>query len=103
MLEANDSTEALAIFAQEIDSISVVLTDMRMPDIDGIALIRALKKMKPDMTFIGSTGQENEPRLAELQELGVMNFLSKPYDTRNVLTELESAVQKQSAPLLQKV
>jgi two-component system, NtrC family, C4-dicarboxylate transport response regulator DctD len=86
-----------------MDSISVVLTDMRMPYIDGIALIRALKRMKPDMTFIGSTGQEDEPRLAELQELGVMNFLSKPYDTKKLLTVLESAVSKQSAPLRKKV
>ena len=103
VLEANDGPEALAIFAQEMDSISVVLTDMRMPYIDGIALIRALKKMKPDMTFIGSTGQEDEPRLAELQELGVMNFLSKPYDTRKLLTVLESALSKQPAPLRKKV
>jgi PAS domain S-box-containing protein len=103
VLEANDGPEALAIFAQEMDSISVVLTDMRMPYIDGIALIRALKKMKPDMTFIGSTGQEDEPRLAELQELGVMNFLSKPYDTRKLLTVLQSAVSKQLAPLRKKV
>jgi PAS domain S-box-containing protein len=103
VLEANDGPEALAIFAQEMDSISVVLTDMRMPYIDGIALIRALKKMKPDTIFIGSTGQEDEPRLAELQELGVANFLSKPYDTRKLLTVLERAVSKQLAPLPKKV
>jgi len=88
----------LAIFAQKMDSISVVLTDMRMPYIDGIALIRALKKMKPDMIFIGSTGQEDEPRLAELQELGVVNLLTKPYDTRKLLTVLETAVLKQLIP-----
>jgi len=103
VLEANDGPEALAIFAQEMDSISVVLTDMRMPYIDGIALIRALKKMKPDMIFIGSTGQEDEPRLAELQELGVVNFLGKPYDTRKLLTVLESAVSKELEPLRKKV
>src|SRR4030095_8292915 len=80
VLEANDGPEALAIFAQEMDSVSVVLTDMRMPYIDGIALIRALKKMEPGMTFIVSTGQDDEPRSAELQELGVVNFLTKPYD-----------------------
>jgi two-component system, cell cycle sensor histidine kinase and response regulator CckA len=98
VLEATDGPEALAIFAQKMDSISVVLTDMRMPFIDGIALIRALKKMKPDMIFIGSTGQEDEPRLAELQELGVVNLLTKPYDTRKLLTVLETAVLKQLAP-----
>ena len=103
VLEANDGPEALAIFAQEMDSVSVVLTDMRMPYIDGIALIRALKKMEPGMTFIASTGQDDEPRSAELQELGVVNFLTKPYDTRKLLTVLEAAVLKQLPPLPKKV
>jgi len=102
VLEANDGPEALAVFAQHMDSVNVVLTDMMMPYIDGIAVIRALKKMKPDMIFIASTGQDDEPRLAELQELGVANFLSKPYDTRNLLTVLESAVSTHSAPLPKK-
>jgi two-component system, cell cycle sensor histidine kinase and response regulator CckA len=92
VMEANDGPEALAIFAQHMDSVDVVLTDMMMPYLDGIAVIRALKKMKPDMIFIASTGQGDEARLAELQELGVVNFLSKPYDTRKLLTVLESAV-----------
>ena len=81
----------------------MVLTDMRMPYIDGIALIRALKKMKPGMIFIASTGQGDEPRLAELQELGVVNFLTKPYDTRKLLTVLETAVLKQLEPSPKKV
>src|SRR5204862_8253757 len=76
VLEASDGPVAWAIFAQKMDSISVVLTDMRMPYIDGIALIRALKKMKPDITFIRSTRQEDDARFAELQEHRVMNFLS---------------------------
>ena len=103
VLEANDGPEALAIFAQEMDSVSVVLTDMRMPYFDGITLIRALKKMKPSMIFIASTGQGDETRLAELHELGVVNFLTKPYDTRKLLTVLETAVLKQLAPLPKKV
>jgi PAS domain S-box-containing protein len=103
VLEANDGPEALAIFAQQMNSVSVVLTDIVMPYMDGIALIRTLKKMQPDMIFIASTGQGDEPRLAELQELGVVNFLSKPYDTTKLLTVLESAVSKQLAPLPKKV
>jgi len=97
VLEANDGPEALAIFAQHKDSISVVLTDLIMPYIDGVALIRALKRIKPDMIFIASSGQDAEPRLVELQGLGVVNFLRKPYDTRKLLTVLESAVSKQLA------
>jgi CheY-like chemotaxis protein len=87
-LEADDGPEALAIFAQQMNSVSVVLTDIMMPYMDGVALIRALKKMKPSMIFIASTGQGDEPRLAELQQLGVTNFLTKPYDTEKLLTVL---------------
>ena len=102
VLEANDGPEALAIFAQYKDSITVVLTDLIMPYIDGVALIRALKRIKPDMTFIACSGQDEEPRLAELQGLGVANLLSKPYDTRKLLTVLEGAILKQLAQLPQK-
>jgi hypothetical protein len=102
VLEANDGPEALAIFAQHKDSISVVLTDLIMPYIDGVALIRALKRIKPDMMFIACSGQDAEPRLLELQGLGVVNFLRKPYDTRKLLTVLESAVSKRLAPLAKK-
>jgi len=73
-----------------------------MPYIDGVAPIRALKRIKPDMIFIASSGQDDEPRLVELQGLGVVNFLSKPYDTSKLLTVLESAVSKQLAPLPKK-
>src|SRR5207302_8331755 len=103
VLEANDGPEALAIFAQQKDSISVVLTDLMMPYIDGVALIRVLKRIKPDTIFVVSSGQDDEPRLVELQGLGVVNFLSKPYDTRKLLTVLESAVSKQLGPLPKKV
>ena len=49
VVSANDGPEALAIFAQQMKSISLVLTDLSMPYMDGIALVRSLKKMRPDL------------------------------------------------------
>jgi PAS domain S-box-containing protein len=97
VLEASDPPEALAIFAQQMNSVDFVLTAIVMPYMDGIALIRVLKKMQPNMIFIVSTEQENEPRLAELKELGVRNFLIKPFDTRQLLTTLGRAVLENKA------
>ena len=85
VLLANDGPEALAIIAQEKQPINAVLTDISMPHMDGVALIRAIKKMKPGMTFIASTGQE-ETLGAELQALAVSRFLAKPYDIPTLLT-----------------
>jgi CheY-like chemotaxis protein len=41
--------------------IKLVLTDLKMPFMDGIALIRTLQKMKPDVKVIASTGRGSGP------------------------------------------
>ena len=88
VLEANDGPEALALFAQQMDSVNIILTDIMMPYMDGVMLIRAIKKMKPSMKFIASTGQGEETRVPELETLHVTNFLTKPYDTERLLKTL---------------
>ena len=93
VLCATDGPEALAVFAQQMDSITVVLTDINLPSMDGIALIRAIKEMKPEMVFITSTGQSDELRLGELQKLGVRNFLTKPYDASNLIRAVREALE----------
>src|SRR6202011_4937563 len=65
VLSASDGPEALAIFAQQIQSIRLVLTDMSMPYMDGAALARTLKKMKSDLPIIASTGQGEQSAVAE--------------------------------------
>src|SRR5205085_12229510 len=49
VLTASDGTEAIAIYAQNKDTIQVVLTDMMMPYLDGAATIRALQKVNPQV------------------------------------------------------
>ncbi len=92
VLCANDGPEALALFAQQMHSIDAVLTDMAMPYMDGVALVRALRKMKPDVPIIASTGQSDQSGITELQSLGVTNFLTKPYNTEKLLRVLSGAI-----------
>ena len=93
VLCASDGSEALAIFVQQMDSIKLVLTDINLPSMDGIALIRAIKEMKTEMVFIASTGQGDELHLRELRELGVTNLLTKPYDIAHLLMTLRDALE----------
>ena len=92
VVTASDGPEALALFAQQMASIDVLLTDIMMPYMDGVALIRAVQQMKPGLTFIASTGQGEETRPAELRSLGVKNVLTKPYDTQKLLECLHQAL-----------
>jgi PAS domain S-box-containing protein len=92
VVSASDGPEALAIFAQQMKSISLVLTDLSMPYMDGIALVRSLKKMRPDLSIVASTGQGEQAGVAELQSLGVRNFLTKPYNTERLLATLDDTL-----------
>ncbi len=90
---ASDGPEALAIFAQHLGEIDLVLTDIMMPLMDGVALIRAMQRMKPEARFIASTGQgERMARAAELKALGVGPLLSKPYHGAKLLETLRQVL-----------
>lgn len=95
VISAGDGTEALALFAQQMDSIGGVLTDIAMPYMNGVALARALRRMKPDIPIVASTGQGDQPGVAELRSLGVTSFLTKPYDTEKLLMTLKTAMERQ--------
>lgn len=93
VLCAADGPDAVAIYAKQMDSIKVVLTDIVLPYMDGVSLIRAFKKMKPDMLFVASTGYGKPTHRAELQALNVTSFLNKPYDTQRLLKTLHQVLE----------
>jgi PAS domain S-box-containing protein len=97
VITAHDGPEAVAIFAREMNAISAVLTDMSLPFMDGISLIRSLKKIKPAIPCIASTGQSEHAFAEQLGKLGVTDLLSKPYHTQKLLETLRSALGSKKA------
>jgi hypothetical protein len=93
VIVAHNGTEALDIFAAEMNRISGVITDVTMPYMDGVALVRAIRKMKPDVPFIASTGHGEETGLSELRELSVTHFLTKPYGVAGLLEAVGEFLQ----------
>ncbi len=89
---AADGLEAITAFAARKETIRAVITDITMPFMDGITLIRTLRKMKPAVTIIASTGQKDDRRAKELQALGVPVCLVKPYNKKNLLVTVGAAL-----------
>ncbi len=87
-LIANDGAEAVAIYAQQKDTIAVVLTDMAMPIMDGTATIRALMKINPAAKIIAATGLKTDGSEAKAAQVGVRHFLAKPYTAGTLLKTL---------------
>lgn len=93
VLSAADGPEALAILALHLAEVEVVITDLAMPRMDGITLARMLKKMKPDLRIIVSTGRGDDPELGDLDAAGVAACLGKPYKMARLLQTLQEVLQ----------
>jgi CheY-like chemotaxis protein len=88
VLTAADGTEAVALYAEHRDEIALVLTDMGMPHMDGVATIRVLQKMNPNVKIIATSGLKSEGKIAEAAALGISTFIAKPYTADKLLNAL---------------
>ncbi len=73
-----------------------VVTDMLLPDVDGIELVRKFKQLDPESEVIVITGQGNIPRSVEAVKAGAFDFLEKPVDAERLLDKLEKAMKQRS-------
>jgi len=72
--------EALLAAAHLGELPDVVLLDVMMPGMDGIATLRSLKASHPDLQVIMLSGRENAPTIVEALNLGAVNYVVKPDD-----------------------
>jgi CheY-like chemotaxis protein len=83
-LVANDGIEAIALYAENQQEISVVLLDIVMPNMDGLTTIRTMKTLNPNVKIIATSGLPANCQKALF--VGATAFLSKPYTARDLLT-----------------
>ncbi|MDF5709439.1 MAG: response regulator [Nostoc sp. S4] len=92
-ITASDGIEAIALYAEHRDEISLVLTDMLMPSMDGLTTIRTLQKINPDVKIIAVSGMSSADKIDAAYDIGIKAFLSKPY-TANQLLQTISTVKR---------
>jgi two-component system cell cycle sensor histidine kinase/response regulator CckA len=85
VITASDGAEGLAAYVQARDKISVVLTDMMMPHMEGQAMIRALRKISPNAQVIALSGHFDEAKIADLFATGPIKMLEKPFAAEDLL------------------
>ena len=90
---ASGGKEALKIHME--GTIDIVVTDLHMPDGDGLELIEALRFLRPETAIIAVSGKG--PRsLAEAERKGAFAAISKPIDPRELLEAIASAATRRS-------
>jgi CheY-like chemotaxis protein len=85
VLTADNGAAAVGIYAQHKNEIAVVLTDMMMPLMDGVATIQALKTINPEVRIIAASGLNTSSHAARAAGSEVRHFLPKPYNARTLL------------------
>ena len=86
--------EALAWLPQH--PVDVVVLDVRMPGMDGIQTLRAIKRNHPLLEVILLTGHANLEIAREGMQLGAFDYLMKPIDLDELLYKLEDAYKKKT-------
>ncbi len=88
--------ESAAAFLNALPAIETgcVITDVRMPGISGIELLRRLSEMQVKLPVIVITGHADVPLAVEAMKNGAVDFLEKPYEDELLLGSVRSALDR---------
>lgn len=92
-LTASDGVEAVAIYAENKDSIELVITDMVMPIMEGTVMLRIMEKLNPNIKAIISSGviyNKSNPSINNC----IKAFLPKPYTAEELLKTVSNVLSE---------
>jgi PAS domain S-box-containing protein len=75
--------------------VNLVLTDLNLPDISGIDILREVKAAYPAIQVVILTGNSTFDSAVEATNLGAFSYLLKPYDIDQLLLHIQRAIEKQ--------
>ncbi len=89
---AENGEQALKIIQKE--NIHVIITDLNMPEMNGIKLCRAIRKTVPMAMIFAMTGYASLFELAECREAGFDDYFVKPVNIKTLVKTAEDAFEK---------
>ena len=69
-----------------------LITDIRMPDMDGLELLRRVKRDRPWLPVIMMTGHGDVPLAVEAMKLGANDFVEKPFEDQRLIDAIRAAM-----------
>ena len=75
-------------------SYEVILLDMKLPDMDGMDILRAVKKERPGIYVIIMTGYSTVQNAVEAMKLGAFDYITKPFSDDELILSLDRALEK---------
>ena len=95
---AADGVEAFDLFSPDPDSFDLVMTDLTMPRMNGVALAAKIREVRPDVPIILCTGFNDIITDQEARSKGVTGLIFKPVGTADLDMAIGAALKARSAP-----
>ncbi len=90
VLTAAEGTSALREVSEHGPKLAAVITDLHMPELDGLSFVHMLRKQSPETGVILVSGLIEERERKEFTELGVRAMLNKPFTEEDLVTALRT-------------
>ncbi len=78
---------------------NIVITDLKMPGMDGIEVLKAIKILQPDVPVIIITGYSTVDTAVEAMKNGAFDYISKPFTPEQVIAMVEKALEQRAAQM----
>ncbi|MDF0715911.1 sigma-54 dependent transcriptional regulator [Muricauda sp. 334s03] len=101
VVEAEDGLTGMDIIKKE--DFDLVLCDIKMPKMDGVEVLEAAKKIKPEIPFVMISGHGDLDTAVNTMRLGAYDYISKPPDLNRLLTTVRNALERKELTIENKV
>ncbi len=89
---AEDGQIGLELFKENLDEIDLIITDVNMPNMNGLEMAKEIKKINPDIPIIVATAFSNSEYLLEAIELGIDKYVLKPVDIKKLIDTMSQSL-----------
>ena len=94
VVTAADGSEAIARFRERADDIICAIVDLTMPHVDGAETFRELRRMRPGVRVILSSGYNEQDVTQRFVGKGLAGFIQKPYQLSTLVSVLKEVLEK---------
>lgn len=95
---ATDGADGLQLAMRHQAELRVIITDLHMPHMDGLAFVRVLRLVLPDVPVVVASGRMEDPQAAEMKALGVTHRLDKPFTEGQLAEVLQDVLAPKVMP-----
>lgn len=90
---ASDGDEAYTLYIENQNKIDIIITDINMPNTDGITLVKYIREYNKDIPIIIISAYTNTDYLIDSIDLNILKYITKPFTTKKIISLLDKLLE----------